>query len=99
MAPLPRFINSPTGRLLHLVVGLIFALVGILLSTTTAGAGLLGLGIFGLIGGIFSARYAKCLQRLLGSPVEQMRAPQDDAGRSLYELNFVRESLRRERKK
>jgi hypothetical protein len=85
--------------LLHLIVGLIFALVGILLYTTSAGAGLLGLGIFGLVGGIFSARYAKCLQRLFGRPVQHTYAPQDDAGRSLYELNFVRESLRRERKK
>jgi hypothetical protein len=84
--------------LLHLIVGILLALVGILLSTTAAGAGLLGLGIFGLVGGIFSARYAKCLQRLFGSPVEQTYAPQDDAGRSLYELNFVRESLRRKRK-
>lgn len=98
MAPLPKFVNSPAGRLSHLIVGLILTLVGILLSTTTAGAGLLGLGIFGLVGGIFSARYAKCLQRFFGSPVEQTYTPQDDAGRSLYELNFVRESLRRKRK-
>lgn len=99
MAPLPRFVNSPVGRLLHLMVGIVLAVFGILLSTTTAGAGLLGLGIFGLAGGIFSARYAKCLQRLFGTPVEQTYTPQDDAGRSLFELNFVRESLRRERKK
>jgi hypothetical protein len=64
-----------------------------------AGAGLLGLGIFGVAGGIFSRSYASLLQLFFGSP-QQQESYQDvsEADKSLYELNFVRQSLRRGRK-
>ena len=98
MAPLPKFVISPIGRLLHLVGGVALTMAGVMLFTSTTGAGLLGLGIFGVVGGIFSHRYAHCLQRLFGSAEHTIASHEaSDADKSLYELNFVRDSLRRGR--
>lgn len=96
----PGFLNSLVGQVAAFLAGGALALLGSFFSSSTSGMGLVGLGIAGMVAGIFGRPLVYLVRCLAGrrdevqpgATIAQNRQGDD----SLYELNFVRQSLRRD---